>query len=103
MNNFESKNILPPREAAEALYGASQASLRRAVEIINPENPEADPLQVFPAPSERRDDDPGLELTEEQEANLRQAVSELGFGRASDRKASEVGLTDGHLAFIEGG
>lgn len=87
---------------AETMLENSQAILREAVEVVTGDA-EADPLTVFPPARERRDDAPDPEFTEDQETRLRTAAAELGFGRTSDRIASEVGLNPGYIAIIDGG
>jgi hypothetical protein len=79
----------------------SKRALTTAVEIVAG-NRDADPLTTFPAPNERRADDAGLELTEEQELSLRQAAAEVGFGREQNLSLSEIGLQGAHV-IIEGG
>ena len=93
---------LNPIAYAEQILARSEAALRQAVAIVSPENPDEDPVVVFPNSSERRADDPGLDLTDEQEEQLRSAAAELGFGRESDRTLSEQGIVAPYL-IIEGG
>jgi hypothetical protein len=94
---------LPNYEArARAELMRAQSVLRRTVEIVSPDAPEADPLTVFPAPNELRASDPGMVLSEEQAADLRDYASELGFGRVEDRTLSEQGLINANV-IIEGG
>lgn len=100
MTNPELSNN--PRANAEQLLHSSQAVLRRAVAAVYPESPDADPLQVFPAPGEVRAEDEGLNLNESQATELRKAAAELGFGRMENRNLSEQGLV-GASAIIEGG
>lgn len=103
MDRNETHGIPEQKIVAEQLLERSQNALSAAVEIISPDSPEAHPLDVFQSAPGRRDDAEGLQLTPDQEYNLRAATAELGYGRATDRKASELGLTHGHTAFIEGG
>lgn len=91
-----------PNQYAQEILDRSQEALSRAVAVVSPETPEASPLDVFPAPNEVRADDAGLTLAPEQEAELRSAAAELGFGRATDRNLSEQGLGHAHV-IIEGG
>lgn len=91
-----------PRQYAEQILGSSEAALASSVAIVSPETPDASPLEVFPAPNTVRSEDTGLELTPEQEAGLRQAAAELGFGREADRTISEMGFSGAHV-IIEGG
>ncbi len=86
----------------EQVLEASERALARAVAAVSPENPDADPLQVFPAPNELRASDQGLNLTAQQESELRDAAAELGFGRETDLTLSDIGLRDSY-AIIEGG
>lgn len=87
---------------AETLLNQSKDALQRAVRVVSPENPDANPLEVFPAPNTLRAEDPGLVLTPEQETELRFAAAELGFGRATDRRLSEQNIRGAHV-IIEGG
>jgi len=91
-----------PREHAEQVLASSKAVLRQAVEIVFPDNPEADPLTVFPAPKPVRAEDRGLPLDEQQQTSLLEAAGELGFGRAENVTASEQDL-QGAFMVIEGG
>jgi hypothetical protein len=100
MDEPEITNRGPEKHAREVLERSKQA-LRKAVEVVAG-TPDADPLSVFPAPNERRADDAGLSLSEDQESTLRQAAAELGFGREQNLTPSEVGLQGAHVV-IEGG
>lgn len=100
MTNPELSNN--PRANAEHILRSSQAVLRRAVAAVYPESPDADPLQVFPAPGEVRAEDEGLNLNDLQAAELRKAAAELGFGRMENRNLSEQGLIGANV-IIEGG
>ncbi|MGH7241677.1 MAG: hypothetical protein ACREGB_05260 [Candidatus Saccharimonadales bacterium] len=91
-----------PRDYAELVLHDSEVALRAAVEAVNPDNPEADPLEVFPAPGEVRNEDVGLELSEEQGKALRAAAAQLGFERPNDAEPSSLGLRGAHFV-IEGG
>jgi len=62
-----------------------------------------DPQVLFPLPGEKRDEDPGFELDESQETQLRELASKLGFGRETDRTPEMAGLSVGYDAIIEGG
>ncbi len=90
-----------PEQHAREILERSKRALSTAVEIVSG-NPDADPLTTFPAPNEKREDDRGLELTEEQEPALRQAAAELGFGREQNLTLSEIGLQGADVVF-EGG
>lgn len=91
------------REQAEALLLHSEAVLRRSVEIVT-NDPEADPLAVFPPPGPKRETGGfGLHLTDDQEIALRQAAAELGFGRRTDVTAADAGLLSGYTAILDGG
>lgn len=98
--NYEQANT--PVEYAHEILERSQLALTAAVAIVSPERPARDPLEVFPAPNERRADDPGLELNSDQEVALRSVASELGWGRETDRTLAEEGLF-GAYAILEGG
>lgn len=100
MNPMPERN--PEQEARDFILRARQA-LWRAAKSIMEVSPEADLLQIFPSPTERRESDEGLTLTPGQEASLRKSASELGFDREIDRTASSVGLEPGYTAFIESG
>lgn len=91
-----------PLAYAREMLNRSRAAIRRAVEIVAPETPDANPLEVFPEPGTPRAKDPGLELSTEQEEGLRAAAAELGFGRQTDRTMSELGIRGAHV-IIEGG
>lgn len=95
-------NTEDPRQYALEILNQSSNALREAVSIISPETPDADPLDVFPAPQERRADDEGIGFTPDQEKRLRATAAELGFGRSEKRTVSELGLSGGHV-IIEGG
>ncbi|MGH9857008.1 MAG: hypothetical protein ACRD4B_04095 [Acidobacteriota bacterium] len=103
MNDPENLNIEAIRFNAEQLLSKSKEVLQSAVAIVNPESPGADPLEVFAPATERRDDAEGLSLTDEQEQALRDDMAELGYGRLTDRKASDDRLKPGHEAAGEGG
>jgi hypothetical protein len=100
-NGTPNKDFDPRERAGEVLFNAN-AALGLAVEVITGHTDE-DPLEVFPAPKERRADDAGLELTGDQEVSLRAAAAELGFGRTTNRGAEQLGLAEGYAAIIEGG
>lgn len=91
-----------PQQYAEQLLRQNQEALAAAVAIISPETPEADPLTVLPAPGELRAEDQGLNLTTEQESQLRIVAAEFGFGREADLTLSEQGIRGAHV-IIEGG
>lgn len=92
-----------PRQYAEQVLDRSQQILQSAVEVVRPDSIEGlDSLRVFPAPGERCADDPGLELSETQETQLRKVAAELGFGREGNRTITELGLRGGDV-IIEGG
>jgi len=91
-----------PHQYAQEVLDHSQEVLGRAVEVVSPHNPNADPLEVFPASGERRADDVGLVLSSEQEQDLRSIAAELGFGRLADQTPSELGLY-GACMVLEGG
>jgi hypothetical protein len=91
-----------PRQYAELVLRDSEVALRAAVEAVSPDNPEANPLDVFPAPGEVRNEDAGLELNEEQGEALRAAAAQLGFERPTDAEPSSLGLSGSHF-IIEGG
>lgn len=91
-----------PRQHAQEVLNNSREALSRAVAIVSPENPDADPLEVFPAPGEVRNEDEGLSLTEQQAAELRAAVAPLGFERPTDVNLSALGL-QGACVIVEGG
>ena len=98
----ERSHSFDPRKYAQEVLNNSQEVLKRAVAVIAPENPEADPLQVFPAPHELRAEDPGISLSEDQQLALRSAAAELGFGREATTTVSELGL-HGAAVILEGG
>lgn len=89
-------------QRAQAELVRAEGILHRAVEVVAPQTPDADPLEVFPAPGEVRAEDTGMLLTAEQVADLRECAAELGFGRETDRTLSEQGLR-GAVVIIEGG
>ncbi len=92
--------------SVQEIEGRLKENLTRAVEAVTGDATQ-NPLEVFPNPAdkERRQDVEfsGVELNEEQEVAFRDAMSELGVGRESNRDATMVGLDDGYLAFLEGG
>lgn len=94
------ENGLPLR--AEQYLNTTKRVLSSAAEVIAPGSG-LSPLEVFTAPSERRDDDQGLVLDSDQEYRLREIVAELGFGRTTDKTAEMAGLHEGYVAVIEGG
>ncbi len=102
MTHSESYETHNPRQYAQEVLTRSQEALGVAITIMSPETSDADPLDVFPAPAERRADDPGLDLDERQERALRETVAGLGFGRESNRTMSELGISSGHV-ILEGG
>lgn len=89
-------------EQAEQYITATSRVLNMAAEIVAPDS-SLTPQDVFEAPTERRDDAPGLQLSTDQEEQLRGIASELGFGRTTDKSAELAGLGDGYVAIIEGG
>jgi hypothetical protein len=91
-----------PQQYAEQLLRQNQEALAAAVAIISPETPDADPLTVLPAPGELRAEDQGLNLTTEQESQLRIVAAEFGFGRETDLTLGEQGIRGAHV-IIEGG
>jgi len=92
-----------PRQYAEQVLARSEPILHEAVGIAFPETPDADPLTVFPAPTELRAESPDIpELDEERRASLLEKASELGFGRAENVTLSEQGLTSA-IVILEGG
>lgn len=90
------------RERAEQLANQMDSVLRAAVEVVAPGS-DAEVAEVFSQPTERRDDDPGLQLTEGQEEALRELAATLGWGRKHDKTPTEQGLQSGFAAVIEGG
>lgn len=99
----QARNAYPdPSGYAEQLLRTNEQLLSNAVAIVNPEQPEANPLDVFVAPAEVRSEaqDPGY--TYEQEQALRAVAAEFGFGRETDLTVSELGLNGAHVV-IEGG
>ncbi|MEK7594177.1 MAG: hypothetical protein AAB436_00880 [Patescibacteria group bacterium] len=91
-----------PNQHAHNVLANSQAILRNAVAVVLPDNPDANPLEVFPAPTELRADGVGLDLTPEQETQLRRYAAELGFGREENRTISDLGIRN-PFVIIEGG
>lgn len=89
-------------ERAEAAITLLDVTVSKAVEIVAPGEGRA-VEEVFTMPSERREDDKGLVLTDEQESALREAVAPIGPGRAEDISPAELGLKPGYVAVIEGG
>lgn len=94
----------PPEQpsAIEALQERVHTTLQRGVEIFTG-NSEGDPLEVFPSAGAVRADAPEPELTPQQAKALRATAAEFGFGREADRTASELGLSNGYVAVIDGG
>lgn len=90
-----------PEQYAREVLERSKKALGDAVEVVAG-NRDADPLKVFPAPGEVRNEDEGLQLSDEQAAKLRAAAAELGFERQTDLPLSEAGLQGAHV-IIEGG
>lgn len=93
---------LTVQERTEQLIEDMSQQLAAAVEVVAPGS-DAEIKDVFTLPSERRDDDPGLELTAEQETNLREVAAQLGWGRQADKTPESQGLNPGFTAIIEGG
>lgn len=91
-----------PRQYAEQVLHDSETALHDAVAAVNPENPDANALEVFPAPGEVRAEDPGMQLSIERGEALRAAAAQLGFERPTDAMASSLGLSGAHF-IIEGG
>jgi hypothetical protein len=87
---------------AEAMVASAEAALARAVAAVNPENPHANPLEVFPPATEVRDETAEPQFTADQEGTLRTVLGEFGVGRTGDLTMTEAGLGAGH-AVIEGG
>lgn len=100
MNTTPERN--PEQEARDFILRARRALWEAAKSIVEV-SPEADLLQIFPSPTERRESDEGLSLTPDQEVSLRKSASELGLDREADRLASSIGFEPGYTAFIEGG
>jgi len=101
MTTFE--HAVPnPEQYASKLLARVDETLGRAVEILAPNNTGERPLDVFPDPKEVRADAEPLDLTTEQESEVRALVAELGFGRETDLTLSEQGLFGAHV-IIEGG
>ena len=98
----EPKPPTPEQYARELLDRSNGALVEAIVAIKGEDHREDNPLEVFPKPSEVRNEDPGLNLNDEQEAKLRAAVSQLGFERPTDEALSDVGLQGAHV-IIEGG
>lgn len=93
----------PEQYAKEALANA-QVTLRAAVGIVLPENPNADPQIVFPKPNVpvRAEGEEPIKLTDEQKEHLIAEADKLGFGHPESVGLSEQGL-QGAVAVIEGG
>lgn len=91
-----------PRAAAEQMLQHNKELLHFAVSVINPNNPNADPLSVLPAAGEVRAEDAGLDLSDSQVTKLRSIAAELGYGRETDLTLTEQGLYGAHV-IIEGG
>lgn len=91
-----------PNSNAERMLDQAQEALQQAVAIVSPETPNADPLEIFPAPGEVRAEDAGLSLDPEQEQGLREIAARFGFGRETDLTLSEQGIRGAHVV-IEGG
>jgi hypothetical protein len=90
------------RERAEQLIEHMDQQLQAAVEVVAP-GTELTVAETFSLPAERRDDDPGLELSEDQEASLRAIAANLGWGRTGDKSPEDQNLRPGYVAIIEGG
>ncbi len=101
MTTYES-TVPTPEQYAQALLNQVDSVLGRAVEVLVPEKAGERPLEVFPSPTEVRDDAQPLSLFPEQEAEARGIVVEFGFGRETDMTLSEQGLFGAHV-IIEGG
>ena len=93
-----------PQNYVEQVLADSQRILRAAVGIVHPENPEADPQKVFPAPNVPvRAEDEGLQLADDQKEELIARADELGFGRPENVTLSEIGLGKWAMVVLEGG
>lgn len=94
-----------PQTSAQEIEQRMRTSLEAAVVAVTGEATH-NALEVFPDPAtkERREDvDFGVELAEESETAFRAAVAELGVGRETNRAPEALGLSDGYVAFLEGG
>lgn len=92
-----------PRQYAEVALETAKRQLAIAAEIVAPDAKNKDPLVVFAeAPGEVRDQDTGLELSEQQETELRASIAELGPSREADKPLSEVGLQQADVIFEAG-
>ncbi len=101
MTTFE--HAVPnPEQHAYELLAQVDGVLGRAVEILAPEKAGERALDIFPSPTEVRDDAKPLSLSPEQESEARGIVAEFGFGRETDLTLSEQGLFGAHV-IIEGG
>jgi hypothetical protein len=72
-----------PRVEAQAYLAVRQQWMADATEVITG-NREAVPSEVFPEPSEVRRESEGLELSPEQEAQLREVAGRFGVGGPED-------------------
>jgi hypothetical protein len=98
----DGNNPIDIYERAEVIVGHMDGALKEAVEIVAP-GQDLDVQDVFVLPSEKRDEDPGLDLTSDQESSLREVAATLGWGRKQDKTPTEQGLTHGWTAVVEGG
>jgi len=101
MTDFENNGISPEEQVRQ--FGQA---LTEAVQAINPGAIEQGltPLDVFPEPSERREDTPFEDaLDHAQAAEFRIAMSKMGVGRETDEPAEVVGLPEGYKAIVEAG
>lgn len=74
-------------ETVEQFISMREAWLADAVELMTGDR-EADPLQVFPVPTEVRADAPELDISDEQEQDLRDIAGRFGIGGEVDVPAA---------------
>lgn len=99
------RNLKEPQLSAKEIEERLKEGLARAVESITGDATQ-NPIEVFPNPADkerRQDIEFGVELSEDQEVAFRDAMSEIGIGRETNRDAATVGLEEGYLALLEGG
>lgn len=91
-----------PTQYAETLAAHYTTMLEQAITVGYPEHVGRNPLEVFPEPTLPRDQAPKPDWSDDQEAEMREIVSEFGYGREADRTVSSLGLQQAHV-IIEGG
>jgi hypothetical protein len=98
-NQEQSNNGEQQRAEVQAYIDQRTQWMADAVELITGDR-EADPLEVFPAPTEPRNATEGLPLTEAQEAELRPIAERFGVGTEQDVPGTaQIRLKEGGLVW----